>query len=92
MKLTKKDKDLLIKRGYQSYEMAEIENSRFRYEMFWNTNGLQSAIQVTQKQAIKMLGREDFISGIARATYHDTAVRYIKDDNNGSGIYFKNKK
>ena len=92
MKLTNKDKDLLIKRGYQSFEMSEIENSRFSYEMFWNTNGLQSAIQVTQKQAIKLLGREEFISGIARATYHDTAVRYIKDFSDGSGIYFKNKK
>ena len=92
MKLTKKDKDLLIKRGYQNYELSEIESSRFKYEMFWGTNGLHSAIKVTQKQAIQMLGREDFISGIARATYHDTAVRYIKNDPSGSGIYFKNKK
>jgi hypothetical protein len=92
MKLTNKDKDLLIRMGYQNSDFSDIENSRFRYEMFWCTNSLQSAIQVTQKQAIKMLGREEFISGIARATYHDTAVRYIKDFNDGSGIYFKNKK
>jgi hypothetical protein len=95
MKLTKKDKELLIKRGYQHFELTEIENSRFRYEMFWHTNVLQTAIQVSQKQAIKLLGREEFISGIARATYHDAAVRYIKDLSDGSricGIYFKNKK
>lgn len=92
MKLTNKDKDLLIRMGYQNSDFSDIENSRFRYEMFWCTNGLHSDIQVSQKQAIKLLGREEFISGIARATYHDTAVRYIKDFNDGCGIYFKNKK
>jgi hypothetical protein len=85
MKLTNKDKDLLIKRGYRNDDLTEIENSRFRFEMFWGTN----AIQITQKQALKLLGREDFISGIARATFHSTSVRNIKDFGDDSGVYFK---
>ena len=92
MKLTNKDKDLLIRNGYQNSDFSDIENSRFRYEMFWCINGIHSDIQVSQKQAIKLLGREEFISGIARATYHDTAVRYIKDLGAECGIYFKNQK
>lgn len=89
MKLTNKDKDLLIKRGYRNDDLTEIENSRFRFEMFWCTNGSQSDIQVTQKQALKLLGREDFVSGIARATFHSTSVRYVKCFNDIGGIYFK---
>lgn len=90
MKLTKKDKNYLLSIGYNIDDLSEIENTiqGIRYEMFFTKN--DTTIKLTQKQVIGMLGRESFLSGVGRATFHQTAVRTSVVHPN-VGFYFEKK-
>ena len=75
MKLTNKDKKYLIAIGYSDNDLTAIEdairNIRYEVEVFDSI-----PINITQKEAIRILGREEFLSGVARATFHSSAVRH----------------
>jgi hypothetical protein len=73
MKLTNKDKEYLIAIGYSDNDLTAIEDAirNIRYEVFDSI-----PINITQKEAIRLLGREEFLSGVARATFHSSAVRH----------------
>ena len=75
MKLTNKDKEYLIAIGYSDNDLTAIEdairNIRYEVEVFDSID-----INITQKEAIRLLGREQFLSGVARATFHSSAVRH----------------
>ena len=92
MKLTNKDKDYLISIGYLNEDLHIIEFTikRMRYEMFFTTKKVIPAIRLTQKQVISMLGRETFLSGAGRATFHSTAVR-TSDSLPNVAIYFEKR-
>ena len=91
MKLTNKDKNYLISIGYLNEDLSKIELAikRMYYEMFFVTE-TKSAIRITQKQVIGMLGRETFLSGVGRATFHGTAIRATESMNNVA-IYFERR-
>ena len=77
MKLTNKDKNYLLSIGYLTEDLNEIEIStrRMRYELFFILDDSKPHIRMTQKQVIEMLGRETFLSGVGRASFHRTAIR-----------------
>lgn len=75
MKLTNKDKEYLIAIGYSDNDLTAIEdairNIRYEVEVFDSI-----PINITQKEAIRILGREEFLNGVARTTFHSSAVRH----------------
>jgi hypothetical protein len=98
MKLTNKDKNYLLSLGYTNEDFTAIEDvtKNIKYELFFTKYALISIsaypkIKLNQKQVIGMLGRETFLSGIGRTTFHSSAVRYSKVLPN-IAIYFERKK
>lgn len=75
MKLTNKDKNYLLSIGYIDEEFVVIENTTIRYELIIN----DVSIKINQKEIIKILDRNNFLSGIGRATFHASAMRHIKN-------------
>ena len=78
MKLTNKDKNYLISIGYTNEDFAVIENASISYELFIN----DISIKINQKEIVKILGRNNFLSGIGRATFHASAIRHIESKPN----------
>lgn len=74
MKLTNKDKNYLLSIGYLNEDFAVIENTSIRYELFIN----DVSIKINQREIVKILGRNNFLSGIGRATFHASAMRHIE--------------
>jgi hypothetical protein len=80
MKLTNKDKNYLISIGYTNEDFSAIEFAAnvMNYDLillFKEKQKLNPQIRLTQKQAIGLLGRNKFLSGLSRATFHNSAVR-----------------
>lgn len=82
MKLTKMDRELLIKWGYREEDLNQIEEATTKtvYEM----NGKK----ISQKKALEVLGREEYLSGISRSAFHWSSAR----NNNGDTVYFDSSK
>ena len=97
MKLTKKDigylKDTLheSESGIRQIQEAIINrNTKLTYHNKENTYfEAQKEVIISQKKAIELLGRESFLSGIARSAFHWSAVRHINDN---EYIYFDSSK
>lgn len=83
MKLTNKDKDYLLSIGYKNEDFAVIENTSIRYELII----CDDSIKINQKEAAKILGRNDFLSGIGRATFHGSAWRCHKTLSRNVSVY-----
>lgn len=75
MKLTNKDKNYLISIGYLNEDFAVIENTTISYELIIN----DVSIKISQREIVKILGRNNFLSGIGRATFHASAMRHIEN-------------
>ena len=88
MKLTNKDKIYLSSIGYHNddFDVIERNSKSIKYELMSRKDN-DISIKLNQKQAISLLGRENFLSGIGRATFHDSAVRTI-DSNSNLAVYF----
>lgn len=82
MKLTNKDRKLLIKWGHDEKDFNQIEEATRKtvYEM----NGKR----IPRKKALEVLGKEEYLSGISRSAFHQSAVR----NNNDKIIYFDSSK
>lgn len=83
MKLTKNDKELLKSWGYEDKDILQIEEATIKttYEM--------DDKKISIKKAIQVLGREEFLSGIARSAFHWNCVRTNK---NGETVFFDSSK
>lgn len=81
MKLTKEDKEMLKSFGFFEEDLDQIElatSSRYtKYELD-NKN-------ISRDEVISLLGREVYLSGIARSAFHWSALRTTED---GKEIYF----
>lgn len=77
MKLTNRDKEILRKWGYSEDDLKQIEEAKRKtvYE-------LNSKEKISCQDAIKLLGREGFLSGISRSAFHWSALRNTEDGNN----------
>ena len=73
MKLTKQDKELLKRYGHSEDDIKQIARAIQRTE--YTVDGAQ----ITADEAVTILGREDFLSGISRSAFHYTASRESED-------------
>lgn len=71
VKLTKKDKEFLKKIGYLEMDFNQMEKANYKYYTEDNQ-------RIGEKEALKKLGRDRWLSGIGRACFHASAVRECK--------------
>lgn len=81
MKLNNKDKALLEAWGYEPDSLAQIERATWKKSTTLTCGGKE----ISAERAIQILGREVYLSGIARSAFHYTAARQAAD---GSMVYF----
>lgn len=88
MKLTKKDIAYLLSLGFEKEDISQIEEAigKTTYEL---TCG-DIVKKVGVKEAVSLLGREEFLSGISRSAFHFIAERPIKGES--GSIYFDSSK
>jgi len=81
MKLNKKDKELLSSWGYPEKDFKQIEEAtkKTKYKLLKENDE-----EISQIEAIEILGREIYLNGICRSAFHWSAVR----ENNGQSVYF----
>ena len=81
MNLTEEDKKMLLSWGFTEddfWQIAEaIHKSKTKYEL--------GDTPISREEAIRLLGREKYLSGIARSAFHHSAVR---ETESGRRIYF----
>ena len=81
MKLTSNDKGMLRKWGFSDQNFAQIEEalqkSKTKYKL--------GSDPISREEAIVLLGRDVFLSGISRSAFHFTAARETAD---GKVVYF----
>lgn len=87
MKLTETERIFLKKRGYSDKDFSQIEMAIdiSEYHLY---NNQEKSVSITSEKAIKLLGKEEFLSGIARSAFHWSAVRV----NNNIKILFDSKR
>ena len=85
MKLTKQDKATLKKWWRCNEEdFCQIEQVLQKRYTKYEYKGAQ----ISREQAIDLLGRETFLSGIYRSAFHYTAARPVSDDPADGVVYF----
>lgn len=65
------------------YTMEDIEQIKSAKKIVKITS--EKGERITQKKAVELLGREKFLSGLGRATFHWTSARETQD---GKEIFF----
>ena len=86
MKLIKEDKKLLKGWGIEEEDFNQIE--RAIKKTVYELKVKDITKEITQEEALKILGREEFLSGISRSSFHWSAVRNKEDKT----IYFDSSK
>ena len=84
MKLTNSDKEILKEYGYEDEGFAQIQRA-FDTRNTKYTTYADDEEPITREGVIKLLGRENFLSGLARSCFHYTAVRVV---NGNVRVYF----
>lgn len=84
MKLTKSDKTYLLSIGTPNEDLEQIEyaTNKTRYTEISSKDGSEKRISMTA--AIKILGRETWLNGLSRSSFHSTAIR----ENGGNSVFF----
>lgn len=76
--LTDADKELLTHYGYTATDFAQIEECANK-TVYILDDGSPKAHPIRIEEALKLLGRELFLSGIARSAFHLTSSRETPD-------------
>lgn len=85
MKLTSKDKEILIGFGYEEKDLDQIEMATLsKYTSYKLDNK-----KISLKTVLELLDREAYLSGIGRSAFHWSSARETKD---GRVIYFDSSK
>ena len=79
MKLTSEDKKVLKGNGYSNEDMIQIEKATTKTAYEFNGE------KISQKKALEILGRREYLSGIARSSFHWSSVR---NNDDGEKVYF----
>lgn len=82
--LTEQDKAILLRWGYPESELQQIQDACNEARITL-TNDLGKKRRITAKVADRVLGREQFLSGISRAAFHCDATRVTPE---GMGVHF----
>jgi len=91
MKLTEKDKDLLSSWGYTERDFPQIEEATYSTKTKYELEGKP----IDREEAIRLLGRLTYLSGISRSAFHWSAARETDDGRVvlfDSSRLFKNEK
>ncbi len=83
MKLTNSDKEYLKEIGYSETDFAQIEKASEKSDYEYKCR------RIGQKKAIDLLGRKEYLSGIARSAFHFTACRKTPG---GKPVYFNSSR
>ncbi len=77
--LTEEDLKMLKKFGYERADFKQIDESYVitRYAIFKGED-IDRCLVITPEKARKLLGNKDFLSGLARSSFHWTSSREIK--------------
>ena len=81
MKLTKEDKALLLSWGHSEDDFSQIEKAT---KKMMTTYELECK-EISREDVIEILGRTEYLSGIARSAFHGSASRETNDNKN---VYF----
>ena len=83
MKLTQEEKELLIEWGFNEADFEQIERATRKtvYEM--------DGKKISGSEALEILGRETYLSGIARSAFHFTSCR---ENEKGQMVHFNSSK
>lgn len=77
MKLNKEEEKILIDWGYSQENIQQIKELRYKFTLC-QKNGMEEKISL--EKAKNILSKQDFLSGIGRASFHCSAIR---DTENG---------
>jgi len=80
IKLTENDKTILLDFGYENKDFPQIELALRKTK--YTTKG---GNKISRKEVVEILGRKEFLSGIARSAFHWTATRISLS---GQVVYF----
>lgn len=83
MKLTKEDKELLKNWGHEERDFNQIEEATIKTTYETNRN------KITANEALDILGRKVYLSGISRSAFHWSACR---QNEKGQTVYFDSSK
>lgn len=85
MKLTNEDKSLLLDWGHTEKDFDQIEEAFQKSKTTYNLNGER----ITREKAIELLGRRQYLAGIARSAFHWTSAQETPD---GKWVNFDSSK
>lgn len=84
MKLTEEDKKLLLSWGFAEGDFRQIEEamqkSKTKYKL--------GSVRISREEAIRLLGRREYLSGLSRSAFHYTAARSVPMSTTGETVYF----
>lgn len=78
--LSNEDRNILLDIGYLTEDLAQIEKVEkcLECEIFDDeTDGMPEKVGYTK--ARKVMDIKEYLSGLGRASFHETALRYTKD-------------
>lgn len=84
MKLSKQDIDKILRMGYREQDIAQICEAAKSKNTTYKIMGEKDK-RITAVQAIEILGREVYLSGLCRSAFHFSSVRAGV---NGTQVYF----
>ena len=88
MKLTNEDKVLLLDWGYTEKDFAQIEEAFQKCKTTYKLGDFT----ISREEAIRLLGRRQYLSGIARSAFHSSATRDVPMSMSGEFVYFDSSK
>ncbi len=87
MQLTEKDKALFLSKGYTESDLSQLQDAV--NEVRLTLINCDDEQRITKREAIRILGRETFLSGIGRSAFHASCIR---DSSDGQSVYFDLRK
>ena len=82
MELTENDREYLKSIGYLPEDLWRIEGTTWHgnVTLYQKAGEKTKKRKISHKRAIALLGREMYLSGIARATFHSSSCRECEDE------------
>lgn len=82
MELTEKDREYLKSTGYLPEDLWQIEGTTWhcKVTLYQKVGEKTKKRKISPKKAMALLGREMYLSGIARATFHSSSCRECEDE------------
>ena len=80
-RLTEADKEQLLLFGYLDRDFPQIELAATEVDLFHNDR------KISVDECVCLIGRKRFLSGIARAAFHQTAARNVSEDGSDSVLF-----